>query len=280
MSSPIGARARLGVAVVAVLAVLALVVTLIVVLADSEIAARPRCTITAPPDSPGLPATWSLTPEQADSAATIVGVGRRLGVPDRAVTIALATAIQESTLANLRGGDRDSLGLFQQRPSQGWGSEEEILDPVYASTAFYEALLQVPNWPTMDITVAAQTVQRSGFPEAYADHEPEARLMAVSLLGQAPASWTCVDLSATPAADPSSGAVAELAATELGTRRLSGAQEPEAGWAIATWLVAHAQRLALESVTYDGQTWTVASGAWAQTGPADGQLSLRRLGQP
>ncbi|MEJ2859975.1 hypothetical protein [Actinomycetospora flava] len=280
MSSPIGARAGVAAVVVAVVAVLALVITLIVVLSRSEIGARPRCTITAPPDSPGLPATWTLSPEQADSAATIAGVGRRLGVPDRAVTIALATAIQESTLANLRGGDRDSLGLFQQRPSQGWGSEEEILDPVYSSTAFYEALLQVPNWATMDITVAAQTVQRSGFPEAYADHEPEARLMAVSLLGQAPGSWTCVDLPATPAADPGSGAVAELAASELGTRRLSGAQEPEAGWAIATWLVAHAERLALESVTFDGRTWSVGSGAWEQTGPADGRLALRRLGQP
>ncbi|GAA4941288.1 hypothetical protein EV188_113140 [Actinomycetospora succinea] len=280
MSSPIGSRAGAVAVAVAVVAVLALVITLIVVLSNSEIAARPRCTITAPPDSPGLPATWTLSPEQADSAATIVGVGRRLGVPDRAVTIALATAIQESTLANLRGGDRDSLGLFQQRPSQGWGSEEEILDPVYATTAFYEALLQVPGWSSMDITVAAQTVQRSGFPEAYADHEPEARLMAVALLGQAPAAMTCVDLSTTPAADPGSGAVAELAASELGTRRLSGAQEPEAGWAIATWLVAHAQRLALESVTFDGRTWTVAAGTWDQTGPADGQLSLRRLGQP
>ncbi|GAA4861204.1 hypothetical protein [Actinomycetospora straminea] len=266
--------------VAVVVAVLALLVTLVVVLAESDVAARPRCTITAPPDSPGLPATWTLSPEQADSAATIVGVGRRLGVPDRAVTIALATAIQESSLANLRDGDRDSLGLFQQRPSQGWGSEEEILDPVYSTTAFYTALLQVPGWAGMDVTVAAQTVQRSGFPEAYADHEPEARLMAVSLLGQAPASWTCTDLPATPPADPDAGAVAELAAAELGTRRLSGAQPAEDGWAIATWLVAHAERLALESVTYDGRTWTVASGAWEQTGPADGRLALRRIGRP
>ena len=267
-------------AAVVVLAVLALVVTLIVVLSDSDITANPRCTITAPPDSPGLPTTWTLTPEQADSAATIVGVGRSLGVPDRAVTVALATAIQESGLANLRGGDRDSLGLFQQRPSQGWGSEDEILDPVYSATAFYTALVQVPGWTTMDVTVAAQTVQRSGFPEAYADHEPEARLMAVALLGQAPGAWTCVDLPATPPADPGTGAVAELATRELGTSRLSGAQPAENGWAMATWLVAHGERLALESVTYDGRTWTVASGAWASSGPADGRLSLRRIGQP
>lgn len=267
-------------ALVAVLAVLALVITLIVVLADGGPTARPRCTITAPPDSPGLPATWTLSAEQADSAATIVGVGRRLGVPDRATTIALATAIQESGLVNLDYGDRDSLGLFQQRPSQGWGTAAEILDPVASTTAFYEGLLQVPGWTTMDVTVAAQAVQRSGFPEAYADHEPEARLMAVSLLGQAPGSWTCSDLPATPPDDASSTEVARLATRELGTARLSGEQPAEEGWAIATWLVAHGERLALESVTYDGQTWTVAAGAWSATGPADGRLSLRRLGQP
>jgi hypothetical protein len=263
-----------------IVAVLAQVITLIVVLSRGNPIAGPRCTITAPPDSPGLPATWTLAPEQADSAATIVGVGRRLGVPDRAVTVALATAIQESGLANLRGGDRDSLGLFQQRPSQGWGTQAQILDPVHATTAFYDALLQVPGWASMDVTQAAQRVQRSGYPEAYADHEPEARLMAVALLGQAPAAWTCSDLPATPPADPSTGAVAELAARELGTRRLSGDQPAETGWALATWLVAHGERLSLESVTYDGRTWTVGSGAWAPTGPADGRLALRLLGQP
>ncbi|WP_345420615.1 hypothetical protein [Actinomycetospora chlora] len=266
--------------VVVVLAVLALVITLVVVLGRSNPLATPRCTITAPPDSPGLPTTWTLSPEQADSAATIAGVGRRLGMPDRAVTVALATAIQESGLANLRGGDRDSLGLFQQRPSQGWGSTDEILDPVYASTAFYSALVQVPGWAGMDVTAAAQRVQRSGYPEAYADHEPEARLMAVALLGQAPAAWTCSDLPATPPADPSGTAVADLAARELGTRRLSGEQPEQTGWALATWLVAHGERLGLDSVTYDGRTWTVASGAWTPTGPADGRLALRRIGQP
>ena len=240
------------------------------------VAPRARCTVTAPPDSPGLPATHSLSPEQADSVATVVGVGRRLGVPDRAVTIALATAVQESGLANLRGGDRDSLGLFQQRPSQGWGTEEQILDPVRSSTAFYEALLQVPGWAGMDVTEAAQRVQRSGFPEAYADHEPEARLMAVAFLGQAPGAFTCANLELGAARDD----VAALARTELGTARLSGAQEPAVGWALATWLVAHAERLAVDRVAFDGRTWTAASGAWADGGPAEGRLALHRVGEP
>src|ERR1700753_4115504 len=96
----------------------------------------PRCTVTAPPNSPTLPGSWTGSPEQMDNVATIVGRGRRPQMPDRAVTIALATAIQESGLANLRGGDRDSLGLFQQRPSQGWGSQAQLNDTVYATTTF------------------------------------------------------------------------------------------------------------------------------------------------
>jgi hypothetical protein len=258
----------------AVLAALALVIGLIVAAQGGDgILARPRCTFTAPPGS-GLTAGYTVVPEQADNAATIVGVGRRLGVPDRAVTIALATAVQESGLANLRGGDRDSVGLFQQRPSQGWGSVSEILDPVYATTAFYEALLKIPGWASLDVTEAAQRVQRSGYPEAYADHEPEARLMAVALLGQAPGSLTCTDLAiATPSDD-----IAALATRELGTARLSGTQTPEEGWAIAGWLVAHAERLALEQVSFDGRTWTAASGTWSPSGPADGRLAMRRVG--
>ena len=268
-------------AAVVVLAVLALVVTLIVVLSDSDITANPRCTITAPPDSPGLPTTWTLTPEQADSAATIVGVGRSLGVPDRAVTVALATAIQESGLANLRGGDRDSLGLFQQRPSQGWGSEDEILDPVYSATAFYTALVQVPGWTTMDVTVAAQTVQRSGFPEAYADHEPEARLMAVALLGQAPGgagrASTC-----RPPRPPTRGPARSRSWPPASSGpRDSPARSPRrrAGrWPPGSSRTASGSRSRASPTT--GGRGRSASGAWASSGPADGRLSLRRIGQP
>jgi hypothetical protein len=150
----------------------------------------------------------------------------------------------------------------------------EILDPVYATTAFYEALVQVPGWATLDVTEAAQRVQRSGYPEAYADHEPEARLMAVALLGQAPGALTCTDLTiATPADD-----IAALASRELGTARLSGAQTPEEGWAIAGWLVGHAQRLGVEQVSFDGRTWTATTGVWTASGPADGRLALHRVG--
>ncbi|MCG6497103.1 C40 family peptidase [Kitasatospora sp. A2-31] len=109
---------------------------------------------------------------QIPFAKTIVATGMSMNVSARGQVIALATALQESNLRNLSYGDRDSLGLFQQRPSQGWGTAEQIQDPVYASTRFYKALLEVPGWEQLPLTVAAQKVQRSGFPDAYAKWEP------------------------------------------------------------------------------------------------------------
>src|SRR5262245_60768023 len=90
----------------------------------------------------------TLDPAQMANAATIAAVGIRRGMPDRAVVVALATSLQESKLRNLAGGDRDSVGLFQQRPSQGWGSREEIADPRYAAGKFYAALMRVRGWET------------------------------------------------------------------------------------------------------------------------------------
>lgn len=136
-----------------------------------------RCTVST------ADASYSLTAEQTDNAAVIAAVGRSYGFDAVGVTVALATAIQESSLRNLDYGDRDSVGLFQQRPSQGWGSVEEILDRHYSASRFYEALAGVDGWQNMRVTEAAQAVQRSGFPEAYADHEAEARAWAHALEG-------------------------------------------------------------------------------------------------
>ncbi|WP_371659496.1 C40 family peptidase [Streptomyces sp. NBC_00280] len=110
--------------------------------------------------------------EQVPNAKTIQATGVAMNIPARGQIVALATALQESGLRNLTYGDRDSLGLFQQRPSQGWGTANEILDPVHASTKFYEALEEVSGWQSLSVTQAAQTVQKSGFPEAYAKWEP------------------------------------------------------------------------------------------------------------
>ncbi|WP_112470606.1 heavy metal transporter [Streptomyces triticisoli] len=137
-------------------------------------------------------ASYRFTPEQAVNAATIAAVGTGRGMPERAVTIALATALQESALRNIDYGDRDSLGLFQQRPSQGWGTPEEIMDPVYSAGIFYDHLAKVPGYTRLPLTVAAQRVQLSGFPQAYAKHEPDATLLAAALTGRSTATLTCL----------------------------------------------------------------------------------------
>jgi cell wall-associated NlpC family hydrolase len=112
-----------------------------------------------------------LPAEQVPNATTIVATGLSLNVPRKGQIIALATAMQESRLRNLGYGDRDSLGLFQQRPSQGWGTAQQIRDPVYASEQFYKHLLKVDGWQQMTVAQAAQSVQKSGYPDAYAQWE-------------------------------------------------------------------------------------------------------------
>ncbi|MFB4193348.1 C40 family peptidase [Streptomyces carpaticus] len=126
--------------------------------------------------------------EQVPHAVTIQATGAAMDIPARGQIIALATALQESGLRNLNYGDRDSLGLFQQRPSQGWGTAEQVRDPVYASTKFYEGLRQVSGWESLTVTQAAQAVQRSAYPDAYAKWEPLATALqqAIDPLVSAP----------------------------------------------------------------------------------------------
>ncbi|MFE9248040.1 hypothetical protein [Streptomyces sp. NPDC007088] len=135
--------------------------------------------------------TYEFGADQAVNAATISAVGTSRGLPERAVTIALATALQESGLRNIGYGDRDSLGLFQQRPSQGWGTRTQVMDPVYAANQFYARLVKVPRYTSLPLTEAAQRVQRSAFPDAYAKHEPDASLLSAALTGRAAAALTC-----------------------------------------------------------------------------------------
>ncbi|MET7776157.1 MULTISPECIES: heavy metal transporter [Streptomyces] len=162
----------------------------------------PRCRVVSG-KSDG--ASYEFTPEQAVNAATISAVGTTRGLPERAVAIALATALQESGLRNIQHGDRDSLGLFQQRPSQGWGTTKQIMDPTYAAGMFYEHLAKVPGYTRLPLTVAAQRVQRSGYPQAYAKHEPDATLLAAALTGRAAATLTCEGRpGATPVGGPDS----------------------------------------------------------------------------
>lgn len=215
----------------------------------------------------------SLRPEQMANAATIAAVGIRRRVPERGIVVALATALQESKLLNLDYGDRDSLGLFQQRPSQGWGTPEQIRDPRYAAHRFYAALLRVPGWQNMRVTDAAQRVQRSAFPEAYEKWADEAMILAEALAGRAASAVTCV-LSDEP---PQRGAAAAAALHEglrldwgetvkVASADVVGvvvaAAGERGGWQIAHWLVAHAAHQGVERVRFGGLEWTARAGSW------------------
>src|SRR5437868_9736422 len=147
-----------------------------------------------PPKAAGKPCrvqNYGLDIAQARNATTIAAVGKRLSMPDHAVSIALATAYLESGLHNLAHGDRDSLGLFQQRPSQGWGTPAQIMTPHYAAAAFYQHLTKVPGWQALAVTDAAQRVQRSALPHGYAQFEPEGRALAIATTGEVAAGLSC-----------------------------------------------------------------------------------------
>lgn len=145
-------------------------------------------------------ASARIDAEQARNAAIIAGMAARRGLAPRAATIAIATALQESGLRNLDYGDRDSLGLFQQRPSQGWGSAAQVQDPWYAANAFYVAMEKVKGWETADVGDVAQAVQKSGFPDAYDKHVANAKLLASALSGETPRAFSCTSRSL-PAGD-------------------------------------------------------------------------------
>ncbi|SEE97560.1 hypothetical protein SAMN04488554_4033 [Ruania alba] len=228
----------------------------------------------------------ALDPEQAGNAALIAAITTERGLPARALTIALATAMQESKIRNIDYGDRDSLGIFQQRPSQGWGTEEQVQDPHYATNAFYDALVQVDGYQDMEITVAAQEVQRSGFPDAYAQHETLARLFASGLTGYSEASVVCrlgaateVERAEMPEAVqerlaldlPSLAAEQEEhdGATHLriDVTPLGGAEPGRSAWAVASWAVMTAELTGVSEVSVAGQQWDRADGANAAWQP-------------
>ena len=241
--------------------------------------------------------TVGLTSEQAENASIIAAVAERRALPAGAISIAMATAYQESKLVNLDGGDRDSLGLFQQRPSQGWGDELEIMDPYYATNAFYDALVKIDGYQDMEITEAAQEVQRSAFPDAYADHEQDGRTIASAMSGYSDAAFSCttdsVDLGEeeleknglTPRANAVRGDVTKAfgdlpvggfepggatsghmegsahydgRAIDVFFRPVSS-QNTRRGWVLAHYLVANASRLHIEHVIFDDRIWTAGT---------------------
>jgi hypothetical protein len=222
-----------------------------------------------------------VSTEQAANAATIAAVARSRGLPARATVIALATAQQESRLRNLDHGDRDSLGLFQQRPSQGWGSAEQVQDPVYAAGRFFDHLVEVPDWATGDLTTVADAVQHSAFPLAYRQWEPMAGALAAALLDTSPTPLSCTFPAAaavSPLADRTA-AIIEAVRREAGVPTVSPAgtvSVAAAGWPEASWAVAHAERFQLTQVSMDGWLWT-PEGGWESSPAAFGTPLVLRL---
>jgi hypothetical protein len=234
-------------------------------------------TTSKPPIAPGCVVsfssmTWSLDLDQAANATTIAAVGKNLGLPDHAVTVALAVALQESGLHNLAYGDRDSRGLFQQRPSQGWGTAQQVMTPRYSAAAFFQHLANVSGWQTQPVTVAAQKVQRSGTPGAYAQWESEARALAQAMTGEVPAALSC-HLPNQPT-NPGTASLSSTMALELGGATLGVALDTARGWTVASWLVGHATQYGITSVGFNGQVWTPTGGSWQASGVADPQVRV------
>ena len=128
--------------------------------------------------------SFALTGGRLTIAKIVVSVGTGMGVPQRGLVIAIATAIQESTLVNLNGGPGGAYGVFQQTPTQGWGTLAQVEDPTHAATAFYTHLQRISGWQSMALTDAAQAIQRSGYPDAYAQWEQSATVIVAALTGQ------------------------------------------------------------------------------------------------
>lgn len=232
----------------------------------------------------------SLDTGQAQIAATIAAVAVQKGLPQRALTVAYATALQESKLENLSYGTADSVGVFQQRPSQGWGTEQELENPVFATTAFFNALVKVPGYTKLPVDVAAQDVQRSADGSAYDNYLDEAATLSTAFTSAR--TVTCWKGTGDAAAklDLHGAAVAldavfgtpgdETAALDSITRTSSGKADSivartRARWTVANWLVANAATYGITRIEYAGYRWNEGTGstAWHRD-PAVGTPSI------
>jgi hypothetical protein len=242
-----------------------------------------------PPASPPPPgcqagtgdAAIPLDTDQAGIAATIAGIAARHRLPQRAVTIALAAALQETKLQNLDYGDRDSVGVFQQRPSQGWGSTAELENPVYATTKFFAALVKVPGYAKMPVDQAAQDVQHSADGSAYEQWTGLATLLAGYFTGASPAGVSCWYTPAGQGVHADlAGAMKQLTATFgpaskdavlVGVTTVRSGEKKkketvvhvqrDGAWTVADFLVAHAQQYGISQIRYAGYVWNAANGS-------------------
>ncbi|MGI8762246.1 MAG: hypothetical protein ACR2LF_13310 [Jatrophihabitantaceae bacterium] len=216
--------------------------------------------------------SFDLDPAQAAVASTMVGAVSKFptALPERAAVLVLAAGLQESKLRNLPpgAGDRDSVGVLQQRPSQGWGDFKAapLNDVFEATTEFLQHLVKIPNWQTMSVAAAVQEVQVSADGSAYAQHEEEAQALADALQGHKPAAISCSFAKPTKVALGATVATQVRKDLPVNPPVVSGpsVRVPGASWQTAAWFVANADRLGIERVAYSGKQWSRAGG-WASS---------------
>jgi hypothetical protein len=233
---------------------------------------------------------------QTADAAIIAGVAAREHLPRKALIIAYAAAWQESKLENLDYGDRDSVGIFQQRPSEGWGSATQLEDPAYAARAFFGALVKIPGYAKLPVDVAAQDVQHSADGAAYEQYAQSGAALAADLTA-APHAVTCWYDPASQASSEGISAKLNLRAALSGfadafgqpredgvVRSVSVARSGGSavitaagrdGWTAANWLVANASSYGITQVSYGGYQWTAGLNetSWQrESGPARGRI--------
>jgi hypothetical protein len=207
---------------------------------------------------------YAVEPDQASVAASMVGVVINRDLPERAAVLTLAAGLQESRLTNLPAGDgdRDSVGVLQQRPSQGWGTAAQLSDIHYATGKFLDALVKINGWQTMPLADAIQKVQISVNGRYYARHEGEAQALSDALTGKTPGGISCTFQPPAQAAPVATVAAALAKDLPVDAPRAieSTVNVPGASWTTAAWFVANADRFGIESVAYSGREWTRAHG--------------------
>jgi hypothetical protein len=225
------------------------------------------------PDGCTFGADATLDLGQSSIASTMVSVVIKRELPERAAVLVLGAALQESKLRNIPSGqgDRDSVGVLQQRPSQGWGTAAELSDVHYATGKFLDALVKLPNWQTGDFADTIQRVQISAEGDAYAKHALRAQTVSDALMGKTPAAVSCSFSAPSTVAEAS--VVADrlskdlpVATPSVQDRSISVAG---AGWPTVGWLVTHADQYGIGAVRFSGQEWTRAKG-WQARSDASG----------
>ena len=225
-----------------------------------------------------------LAASQAGIAATIAGVAQQRALPGRAVTVAYATAWQETKLQNLPYGDRDSVGIFQQRPSEGWGPRRLLLQPVYAAGKFFAALAAVPRYRQIAVYKAAQAVQHSADGTAYEQYTYTSAVMSRAFSGRQPHAVWCWYGAGISGRARLTAAAAELrrtfgpvpvtaaAVTSAGRPVLTiSAARPRDAWAEAGWLVSHAPKYGIRQIRYRELQWSAATGQQGWQRPRPGR---------